>query len=198
MKIIQIISFTALALLAVSCGNSQKQDGQADERFVDKVDQKTGISSISPYKDSDTITVDGKLYKYSYDFHKVDSLPRVKYQSGIEYYDNGVKLVIKHEGEVVLEKNFTKSTFKSYIPDKLWPTSGLIGFTYNVDRRIHNEHNAFYFIATIGNLDDPDEIAYPLEIKIDTAGGMTITKYEELETEPLRKGLNVDPDEDGV
>ncbi len=198
MKTFQILSFTALALLAVSCGNKQQETEQTDERFVEQVDEKTGVASLNAYSDSDTITIKGTQYRYSFKFQPIDSLQHITYASGVEYKDNGVHLIIEKDGETVIEKNFTKGSFKSYIPEKLFQTSGLIGFTYNIDRRLSNKFDAFYFIATVGNLDDAEEIAYPLEIRLDHEGGMAISKYEELETEPLRKGLTVDPDEDGV
>jgi len=199
MKTFQIISFAALTLLAVSCGNKQKTEEQSDDRFVEQIDEKTGVASLNSYSDSDTISIKGTTYKYSFSFHAIDSLPHITYESGVEYMDNGVKLIIEKDGETVIEKNFTKGSFKSYVPEKLWNTSGLIGFTYNIDRRLRNQLDAFYFIATIGNLDDAEEIAYPLEIRIDHEGGMAISKYEELETEPLRNGLSVDPStDDGV
>ena len=198
MKTFQIIAFAAISMLAVSCGNKNKAE-QTDERFVDKVDEKTGISSLRSFEGNDSVTVDGKKYQYDFKFHAVDSLPHITYEvTGAEYMDNAVDLVIKQGTEVKYKKTFTKASFKSYVPEELYPTSGLIGFTYNIDRKNNNENDAFYFIATIGNLDDPEEIAYSLELKIDTQGGMTISKYDAFETEPLRDGLTVDPDADGV
>lgn len=201
MKTFQILSLAAFSMLAISCGNkTQSEAEQTDERFVEKIDEKTGIASLQAYSDSNQITVNNKEYKYKFDFHPVDSLPHITYEvSGAEYYDNEVILSIKREGSDFVKKTFTKSSFKSYVPEKLWKTSGLIGFTYNIDRRLNNQNDAFYFIATIGNLDDAEEIAYSLEIRIDTDGGMTISKYEELETGPMTNGLAVDPStDDGV
>lgn len=198
MKTFKILTFAAAAFL-LTCCNGKKTADDVDERFVEKIDEKTGVASLSSYTDGDTISINGKLYKYTYDFHDVDSLPHVVYASGTEYRDNEVKLVIKRDSSNFVEKTFTKGSFKSYVPEKLYQTSGLIGFTYNIDRRLRDQFDALYFIATIGNLDDAEEIAYPLEIRIDTDGGMTIKKYEDIETEPLRNGLTVDPStDDGV
>lgn len=199
MKTFQIMAFSAISLLAVSCGNTNKQTEEVDERFVDKVDEKTGILSLNPFTITDSVKVDGKTYGYHIDFHSVDSLPHITYQvSGAEYYDNAVKLAITRNGDTTLTKTFTKLSFKSHVPEKLYPTSGLIGFAYNIDRKYANTDDAFYFIATIGNLDDPEEIGYSLELKMDTHGGMSISKYEELGTASQSSGLTVDPDADGV
>lgn len=200
MKTFQILSLAALSLLFTSCGNSNKTEEKTDERYVEKIDEHTGVASLQSYQVKDSIKVNGKTYQYSFSFHPVDSLPHITYISGTEYQDNAVDILIqKNDGTNLLKRSFSKSSFKSYIPEKLYSTSGLIGFTYNIDRQLRKEFDAFYFIATIGNLDDAEEIAFPLEIRIDTDGGMAIQKYEELETEPLRGGLSVDPStDDGV
>lgn len=201
MRTFQTLSLATLSMLMISCGNNTPSEAeQTDERFVEKIDEKTGIASLQEYSDSSDITIGEKDYRYKFDFHHVDSLPHIKYEAtGAEYYDNEVILEIKRGDEPFVKKTFTKSSFKSYVPEKLWKTSGLIGFTYNIDRRLSNKNDAFYFIATIGNLDDAEEIAYSLEIRIDTDGGMLINKYEELETQPISNGLTIDPSaDDGV
>lgn len=197
MKIYKILSVAAVVLMTISCGNSNNNDVQTDKRYLEIVDEETGICSLSSYSENDSLEIKGDSYKYTYYFHDVDSLPHIVYNTGTEYRDNEVQLTImRNNSTSFTHKTFTKYSFKSYIPDEIFEQSGLIGFTYNVDRLIREEYDALYFIATIGNLDDSEAIAYPLEIRIDTDGGMTIKKYDLKETEPLRNGLNVDPSED--
>lgn len=195
MKIFQILTIAALSLIAVSCGN-KKESEQSENRYEEKTNDISGVSSTSSYSDSDNITINDKEYNYTYDFHSVDSLPHITYPSGSEYMDNAVSLNIKRDGEDFVQKTFTKASFKSYIPEKLYETSGLIGFAYNIERQMTKTFDALYFIITIGSLEDTEEIAYPLEVRIDTDGGMTVKKYEYSETEPLRDDLNIDPSEE--
>lgn len=196
MKTYQIIAFAAIAFLFSSCRNNNKPEEEEQKRIVETIDQETGIISLSEREYGDTITVKGTLYNYKFTFKPVDSLKHIINSQGLEYIDNAVSLTIRKDSTVVTEKKFLKSSFKSYIPDDLWEHSGLVGFAFNFVRQ---ERDAFYFIATIGDPDETADISLPLEIRITTDGGMTINKAVDLDTEPLRDGLNIDPSsEDGV
>lgn len=191
----KIIPLFALALTMAACGNSPKQQENENTLNVEIKDEKTGITSLTPFTQSDTITINGKQYNYTYEFAPVDSLPHVINSQNNEYLDNMVKLTICQGETKVTEKTFLKSSFKSYIPEELWKESGLVGFSYNLVRK---ERNAFYFIATIGDPDLTADVSYPLEIRITTDGGMSISKAENLDTEPLHNGMTIDASDDGV
>lgn len=196
MKAYQILALATIAF-CTSCGSKTKNsDEEKDERIVETIDKETGIISLTNYDYSDTVRIKGTLYRYGFTFQNVDSLPHIINSQGLEYLDNMVSLTISKDSTIIARKTFLKSSFKSYIPNALWENSGLVGFSYNF---IRQEHDAFYFIATIGDPDETADISFPLELRITTDGGMTISKAQNLDTEPLRDGLTIDPSaDDGV
>lgn len=189
MKTNMIITLAAVAMLA-SCGGGNKQQEESTERIVEEVNEYTGVVNLTSYDNDESITINGKNYNYSYDFQPVDSLPHVINSQGVEYLDNAVVLTIRQDSTLVTTKRFFKSSFKSYVPKAIWEHSGLVGFSYNYVRQ---EHDALYFIATIGDPDETADISFPLEIRITTDGGMTINKAINMDTAPLHDDLNVDP-----
>ena len=198
MKTFHILSLAAIAFLVASCSgnNKEKDKDEKTEHIFETINKETGERSLKSYEQSDTITIKGKLYNYKFKFSPVDSLQHIINAQGLKYLDNSVELLISLDSSVVIKKTFLKTTFRSYVPEKIWEGTGLVGFSYNF---IRSERDAFYFIATIGDPDETADVSYPLEIRLTTDGGMTIEKAQNLDTEPLREGLNIDPSEnDGV
>ena len=170
-----------LAFVAMAC-TGEKQ-APVSERIVEDVDPKTGIISLRKYTLSDTITIGGKLYNYSCTFEPVDSMPVLMNPQGLEYHESRVGIKIWRDDNKVFSKTFYKSNFCDHVPDEFLKT----------------DHSAFYFIITVGDPDETsDNMAYPLELKVATDGSFTVKKAENLETEPLHPGLNIDPSEDAV
>ena len=185
-----------LAFVAMAC-TGEKQ-APVSERIVEDVDPKTGIISLRKYTLSDTITVGGKLYNYSCTFEPVDSMPVLMNPQGLEYHESRIGIKIWRDDNKVFSKTFYKSNFCDHVPDEFLKTSTLVGVNYNFMKR-DTDHSAFYFIITVGDPDDTsDNMAYPLELKVATDGSFTVKKAENLETEPLHPGLNIDPSEDAV
>lgn len=197
MKKTNALSLAALALCMMSCGGSGKNQTDNEDSKYELKDSNSKVSENSIYVDSAIVTIKDKEYQYFVDFHSVDSLPHFISLQGEDYPDNAATLIIRNDSNVILSKSFTKSSFKSYIPEKLWKDCGLVSFCYNALRRERNEDDAFYFIASIGSLDDPDEIPYTLEVQIFPDGGMNISKMSDTDSDtgPLSEGLNVDPKE---
>lgn len=197
MKKTNALSLAALALCMMSCGGSGKNQSDNEDSKYELKDSNSKVSENSIYVDSAIVTIKDKEYQYFVDFHSVDSLPHFISLQGEDYPDNAATLIIRNDSNVILSKSFTKSSFKSYIPEKLWKDCGLVSFCYNALRRERNEDDAFYFIASIGSLDDPDEIPYTLEVQIFPDGGMNISKMSDTDSDtgPLSEGLNVDPKE---
>ncbi len=198
MKKTNALSLVALSMLMMACGgdgNKNRTDGEGEKYEMRGSEENKSETSI--YVDSATVTVKDKEYQYHIDLHPVDSLPHFISLQGVDYTDNAATLTISNDSGVIVSKSFTKSSFKSYIPEKLWKDCGLVSFCYNALRRERNENDALYFIASIGSLDDPDEIPYTLEVQIFPDGGMAISKLSDTDadTGPLREGLNVDPKE---
>ena len=196
MKILKTAVVALLALAATACKNETKP--AQPERIVEDIDPKTGVISLRDYTLSDTITIGGKLYEYACQFEHVDSMPVLINSQGLEYHESRARIDITREGASVFSRTFYKMSFRDYVPANFLKTSTVVGVNYNFMKR-ESDHSAFYFIITVGDPDETsDNMAYPLELKVATDGSYTIKKAEDLETEPLRPGLNVDPSEDAV
>lgn len=195
MKTLKTAVVALLALGAIACTDVKKPTTQ--ERIVEEVDPQTGIISLREYTLGDTITINGKRYKYSLRFEPVDTMPVLMNSQGLEYHESRATITITHDSTKVFSKTFYKSNFRDHVPANFLKTSTVVGVNYNFMKI--DDRSAFYFIVTVGDPDETsDNMAFPLELKVATDGSYTIKKAENLETEPLRPGLNVDPSEDAV
>jgi len=180
-----------LCALAFSCKGEQKPP--VEPRVIEEIDEATGIINLRNYELSDTITIGGKLYTYTYSLEHVDTMPVLINPQGAEYHESRVKISIKSDSTTIFDKTFYKNNFKQQIEKDFLKTSTMVGVNYNFTKR-DEDRSAFYFIVTVGDPDETSDMAWPMELKIATDGSFSINKAENLETEPLRPGLNVDPE----
>jgi hypothetical protein len=196
MRTLKIASMALLTLMAIACTNEKKPP--VTERIVEDVNPQTGIISLRDYTINDTISINGKLYKYTCTFEHVDTLPVLMNPQGLEYHESRVRIDIKQNDSNVFSKTFYKNNFRDQVPADFLKTSTVVGVNYNFMKR-DTDRSAFYFIITVGDPDETsDNMAYPLELKVATDGSYSIKKAENLETEPLHPGMNIDPSEDAV
>lgn len=196
MRTLKIASMALLTLMAMACTNEKKPP--VNERIVEDVNPQTGIISLRDYTINDTISINGKLYKYTCTFEHVDTLPVLMNPQGLEYHESRVRIDIKQNDSNVFSKTFYKNNFRDQVPADFLKTSTVVGVNYNFMKR-DSDRSAFYFIITVGDPDETsDNMAYPLELKVATDGSYSIKKAENLETEPLHPGMNIDPSEDAV
>ncbi len=196
MRTLKIASMALLTLMAIACTNEKKPP--VTERIVEDVNPQTGIISLRDYTINDTISINGKLYKYTCTFEHVDTLPVLMNPQGLEYNESRVRIDIKQNDSNVFSKTFYKNNFRDQVPADFLKTSTVVGVNYNFMKR-DTDRSAFYFIITVGDPDETsDNMAYPLELKVATDGSYSIKKAENLETEPLHPGMNIDPSEDAV
>ena len=196
MRTLKIASMALLTFMAMACTNEKKPP--VTERIVEDVNPQTGIISLRDYTINDTISINGKLYKYTCTFEHVDTLPVLMNPQGLEYHESRVRIDIKQNDSNVFSKTFYKNNFRDQVPADFLKTSTVVGVNYNFMKR-DTDRSAFYFIITVGDPDETsDNMAYPLELKVATDGSYSIKKAENLETEPLHPGMNIDPSEDAV
>lgn len=193
MKGLKIFSFSFLALCLVACRGNQTP--QPEERVVEEINPETGIISLRDYTFSDTITIGGKLYDYTYSLEHIDSMPVLINPQGLEYTESRVRISIRQGETAVFDKAFYKSNFSDIVPTDFLRTSTMVGVNYNFTKR-EEDHTAFYFIVTVGDPDETSDMAYPLELKVAPDGTYSFKKAENLETESLTPGLNIDPSTD--
>jgi hypothetical protein len=87
-------------------------------------------------------------------------------------------LSITKDGNDIYSTTFTKATFKNFIPEEIYETIVLMGFNFNYNKE--DEHDKFYFVASIGDPDD-EEYYIPIDISITTNGDLTLNKFIDTE-----------------
>ena len=140
-----------------------------------------------PRKDvSDTVRVsDDAVYKFHFIMHKIDSLPTVKSFSGLEFHDNGVELTVRSDSSKLFQKEFTKKSFKSLVPDKDYKKMTLTDFNYFNAKR--DDRSKFHFLATISDPEDTDGYGYHIDVQISKSGEVHLekAKEEDITTMPM-------------
>lgn len=196
MKTFKTTAAALLALMTLACTSEKKPVSTVRE--VEDVDPATGIISLRDYTIDDTITIGGKLYKYSCGLEHVDSMPTVINSQGLEYRESRVRISVRRDSSTIFDKTFYKNNFKDQVPTAFLKSSTMVGVNYNFIKR-DEDRSALYFIVTVGDPDETsDNMAYPLELKVAPDGSFSIKKAENLETAPISTGLNIDPSEDAV
>ena len=193
MKIAKLITAPILFVALAACsGGSTTQQEEESSSTVDSI-IPTGINSLYEYSDSGKHVAGGTTYKYKFQFKNDKTLPVVKNPLDYQFYDNKVTLRLTKGGQDILTRTFTKSDFKSLVPESFYETSALIGFCYNVDK----EHttDAVYFIATIGDPDSAADSSYAIEIRVSSAGDISYSILQDRETLPVNNGMTIDPEE---
>lgn len=184
-----------VVILLVAC-KGEKQPTMPS-RTVETVNAETGILALRDYTYTDTITIAGQPYSYTYTLEHVDTMPVLMNAQGTEYYESRVRIAIQKGNTTFFSKTFYKNDFRGLVPSDFLKTSTMVGVTYNFTKR-DEDRSAFYFIVTVGDPDETSDMAYPLEFKVAPDGSTSMKKAENLETEPLNPGLNIDPSEDAV
>lgn len=192
-KVFYLVGIIASTMLT-GCGGQQQNGKDIDS--VETAISPDSVSVLQEYQMTDTITVKGTKYTYTYSFRNDKSLPLVVNSFGYTYYDNAVDVVIRKDTAKVYSHTFTKESFKSHISDKDISNYALLGFNFNYMKS--DDHSMFHFIASIGDCDESGSASYPMAIDITLDGKVIITQARDIETGP-QLDMNVDPEEeDGV
>lgn len=191
------LAFAVLVALSalVMTGCKKTTQPKPAERIVEEVDVETGIIELRALHKCDTLSIDGHTFIYTYDFGRNDSLPVVRNPQGLDYYDNDVHLTVTRDGAPLLDKTYTQASLRDYTPEAFHKNSALVGFTFNYAKA--DDHSALHFIITVGDPDETADMVYPMELKVNLNGSVEISKAANLETEPVRRGMTIDPPTDG-
>ena len=190
-KISQLAILALSAMMMVAC--AEKKEVPSPEREVEVEDPVTGIMNLRDINIEDTVTVEGRVYRYACSMHSVDSLPAVINPQGVQYRECSVNISVARGEENVFKKTFVKKDFAAYVPEDFMKSSTLVGVNYNHIKA--DDHSALYFIITLGDPDETSELSCSFELKVASNGSYTIKKAQNIETAPISTGLNVDPKE---
>lgn len=188
-----LIMASALALTACSGCDDKKEDPKI---VVTKVEKPKGTQSMDDRNLSDTLIIAGSKYEFSIRMTADKNLPKVKVESGDEYYDNQIHLLIKKksDGSVFYDKTFRKDDFASIVPADFMKKSLLLGVVYDYDKA--DDHSRFNFAASVGDPED-DEMLFPLRMIISASGALSVEKDVINSEVPENTGVaTIDPTED--
>ena len=173
-KLIILAALSGLMLLAASCKEKkQSQDIIAPKVEVAKPQAPVRMQS---YDDTRSVAWLGKEYKVEVKRTPNDSLPLVKDETGQQFVDNSITVVIRRaDGTVAISKVFTKTIFNDYLDAKYQREGILEGLVFDEVDNLHLE-----FAASVC-LPQTDEYI-PLEVEIDNYGNVTIARDTNLDT----------------
>ena len=191
MKSANLIAASILFFTLAACSGGNATQPQEEDNTTDSI-IPTSINSLYEYGDSGKHVAGSTTYNYSFQFKNDKTLPVVKNPLDYQFYDNKVILRLTRGIQDIIKHTFTKSDFKSLVPESFYATSALIGFCYNVDK--DNTKDAVYFIATIGDPDMTADSSYAIEIRINPSGDISYSILQDRETLPVNNGMTIDPD----
>ena len=174
-----LILFAAL-LLCSGCDEKKNEDTKV---VVTQVEKPKATQDMQNYDLSDTLTIAGHKYEFTITRRPDNSQPKIKVESGGDYHENQIHLVIKSksDGSVFLDKEFTKEYFA-------------FGIVYDYDKA--DDHSKFYFAASVGDPED-DEMLFPIKMTISPSGSINIEKDNLIDEVPDDGGMTtIDPSED--
>ena len=182
------LTIVAIVGLAVLAGCKEKK--QTQDIIAPRVEEAkpAGPIRMQPYNDQREIQWLGKIYKVEISRTPSDSLPKVKDETGQQFVDNRISLVVRRsDGSVAISKSFTKATFDAYIDARYRKEGILEGLVFDeVD-----EQN-LDFAASVC-LPQTDEYI-PLEVTIDNYGNVKIERDSQMDTNGDNNDSNDDDD----
>lgn len=184
--VIALMTLTA----AASCGGNTNTEKQ-EERVVEEHDSVTGITTLRDYTIKDTVTINGRTYRYTCSLEHVDTMPTLINSQGSEYKESRVVINVRRDSTTIFKRAFYKKDFPDIVPSDLAKVSTVVGINYNFLK--NDDHTALHFIITIGDPDETSDMSLPIELTIAPDGSSTAKKAENMETAPMSNDLNVDP-----
>lgn len=169
---------TILALTAVVALTGCKEKKQTQDIIAPRVEvvKPSGPIRMQPYNDQRNVQWLSKTYKVEIKRTPNDSLPMVKDETGQQFVDNRISLIVRRaDGSVAIQKSFTKATFEGYI-DAYYRKAGILeGLVFD-----EVDDQQLKFAASVC-LPQTDEYI-PLEVKIDNYGNVRIARDSQMDT----------------
>ena len=187
-RLLPLLAFALLLTCMLSCSSKKKRDDIITTKYEKPAPQ--GPIRTDNYKDSKPFKWQDRDYVCTIERIADDSLPMVKDETGQQFVDNRVKVVISRaDGSVFFNREFTKATFSSYIDDDFRETGILEGFVFD-----KVEPNEVRFACSV-SLPQSDEYI-PLILAVTRNGNIAITKDTRLDTDVDVESLSPAPAEE--
>jgi hypothetical protein len=182
-------------LLSVTIIAGCKEKKQSEDIITSRVEvqKPSGPVRIQAYADSKEIQWLGRTYTVEWKRTPDDSLRMVNDEEGQKYIDNRVAIrVVRTDGSVFFQKNFTKSAFSTYLPEKYNRMGILEGLVFD-----EVDGNNLVFAASVSLPQTEDEYI-PLEVRVDNYGNVTIERDNSLDTYGTGEDDRSEDEENGV
>lgn len=172
----QFLSVLCLMALVVLTGCKEKK--QSVDIIAETVEapKPSGPIRMQPYHGFHDVQWLGKNYKIEINRVPNDSLPMVKDETGQQFVDNRISLVVRRaDGSVAIQRAFTKANFEGYVDANYRKAGILEGFVFD-----KVDGNYLEFAASV-SLPQTDEYI-PLAVKMDNYGNLSIKRDTEMDT----------------
>lgn len=187
-RLLPLLAFALLLTCMLSCSSKKKRDDIITTKYEKPAPQ--GPIRTDNYKDSKPFKWQDRDYVCTIERIADDSLPMVKDETGQQFVDNRVKVVISRaDGSVFFNREFTKATFSSYIDDDFRETGILEGFVFD-----KVEPNEVRFACSVSRPQSDEYI--PLILAVTRNGNIAITKDTRLDTDVDVESLSPAPAEE--
>lgn len=142
-------------VLFAACGD--KKDAKNDAVSQDDLNQTSVQTrpehSAGSLSNSDTVTISGHKYIVNVRRYEDSSLPTVRDDTGVEFYDNKVEISILYDGDKSFTRTFEKADFADKASEADRNTGVMLGMAFDAEMSAPGELS---FTASIGqpNIED--------------------------------------------
>lgn len=174
-QLLPIIAVILLVGIIASCSSKKQREDIITTKYEKPAPQ--GPIRTDDYKDTKQFRWLDRDYTCTIERMADDSLPMVKDETGQQFVDNRVRVVItRADGSKFFDKEFTKVSFDSYINEDYRKTGILEGFVFD---RVENSEVRF---ACSVSRPQSDEFI-PLILSVNRMGNIDIKQDIRIDTE---------------
>ncbi len=174
-QLLPIIAVILLVGTIASCSSKKQREDIITTKYEKPAPQ--GPIRTDDYKDTRQFRWLDRDYTCTIERMADDSLPMVKDETGQQFVDNRVRVVItRADGSKFFDKEFTKVSFDSYINEDYRKTGILEGFVFD---RVENSEVRF---ACSVSRPQSDEFI-PLILSVNRMGNIDIKQDTRIDTE---------------
>ena len=174
-QLLPIIAVILLVGTIASCSSKKQREDIITTKYEKPAPQ--GPIRTDDYKDTKQFRWLDRDYMCTIERMADDSLPMVKDETGQQFVDNRVRVVItRADGSKFFDKEFTKVSFDSYINEDYRKTGILEGFVFD---RVENSEVRF---ACSVSRPQSDEFI-PLILSVNRMGNIDIKQDTRIDTE---------------
>ena len=143
---------------------------------IERVDENSDLQKMQVSRINQEIACKGKKFQLSIERTPDEKLPHVKSDMGL-FMDNSIKVKIAREnGTALFEKEFTKSDFAAYLPEKYLKRSVLEGLVFDDVRT--GEKKEITLAASVSY--PMTDLYIPFVLVVTQDGKLSISKDEDM------------------